>query len=114
MVSRDLQLSYDEGLKARENIVQLQKQFTRQTECTTANYIAQLELYTNLVCLVGIWLVFLGIYQTDTKGKLGWYISVLFFGGNPFFPQKGGHGPLFEGPNPHFEEKKVSRQTLTA
>jgi hypothetical protein len=37
-----------------------------------------------------------------------------FFGGNPFFPQKGGHGPLFEGPSPHFEEKRVSRQTLNS
>ena len=66
----------------------------------------KLELYTNLVFLVGIRLVFLGIYQTDTGGKLGRYISVYFFGGNPFCPRKGGHGPLFEGPSPHFEEKK--------
>jgi len=33
-----------------------------------ANFV---ELYTDLVFLVGIWLVFLGIYQTDTGGKLG-------------------------------------------
>jgi hypothetical protein len=36
-------------------------------------------MYTDLVFLVGIWLVFLGIYRTNTKGKLGRYISVLFF-----------------------------------
>ena len=36
-----------------------------------------LELYTASVFLVGIWLVFLGIYQTDTGGKLGRYLSVL-------------------------------------
>jgi hypothetical protein len=35
-----------------------------------------IELYTNLVFLVGIWLVFLDIYQTDTGGKLGRYILV--------------------------------------
>ncbi len=35
-----------------------------------------LELYTDLVFLVGIRLVFLGIYQTDTGGKLGRYILV--------------------------------------
>ncbi len=36
-----------------------------------------LELNTNSVFLVKIWLVFLGIYQTNTRGKLGWYRSVL-------------------------------------
>jgi hypothetical protein len=56
---------------------------------------SRIELYTDLVFLVGIWLVFLGIYQTGTGGKFGGYILVLFFGGNPFFPQKGGHGPHF-------------------
>jgi hypothetical protein len=38
-----------------------------------------------------------------------WYY---YFGGNPFFPRKGGHGSLFQGPSPHFEEKRVSRQTF--
>jgi hypothetical protein len=37
----------------------------------------QLELLTDSVFLVGIWLVFLGFYQTNTGGKLGRYISVL-------------------------------------
>jgi hypothetical protein len=36
-----------------------------------------LELYTDLVFSVGIRLVFLGIYLTDTGGKLGRYLSVL-------------------------------------
>jgi hypothetical protein len=36
-----------------------------------------LELGTTLVFLVGIWLVFLGFYRTDTGGKLSRYISVL-------------------------------------
>jgi hypothetical protein len=47
-----------------------------------------------------------------------WYHS---FGGNPFFPQKGGTGPLFDGKggtgplfdtaSPPFAEKRSSRQT---
>jgi hypothetical protein len=45
----------------------------------------KLELYTNSVFLVGIQLVFLGIYQTDTRGKRGWYISVLYFWREPLF-----------------------------
>jgi hypothetical protein len=71
-----------------------------------------LELYIDLVFWVGVRLVFLGFYRTDTGGKLGRYIWVLFFWREPIFPQKGCHGPLFEGPSPHFEEKRVSRQTL--
>jgi hypothetical protein len=35
-----------------------------------------LELFTDLVFLVGIGWNFLGILPTDTKGKLGWYILV--------------------------------------
>ncbi len=35
-----------------------------------------LELYTDSVFSVGIRSVFLGIYHTDTEGKLGRYISV--------------------------------------
>jgi hypothetical protein len=46
-----------------------------------------------------------------------------FFGGNPFFPQKGGNGPLFEEKggtsplfdtaSPPFAEKRSSRQIST-
>jgi hypothetical protein len=36
--------------------------------------IMSLELYINSVILVGIGQYFLGIYCTNTKGKLGWYI----------------------------------------
>jgi hypothetical protein len=50
------------------------------------------ELYTKLVFFGWYRSEFLGIYHTDTKGKLGQYQNV---GGNPFFPQKGGNGPLF-------------------
>jgi hypothetical protein len=54
-----------------------------------------LELYINLVILVCIGQYFFGIYRTDTKRKLGQYILVLFFGGNPFFSLKGGSWPPF-------------------
>jgi hypothetical protein len=38
----------------------------------------EIELYTDRVFLVGIRLVFLGNYRTDTGGKLGRYVlSVL-------------------------------------
>ncbi len=36
-----------------------------------------LELFTYLVFLVGMGWYFLGILPTNTKGKLGWYISVV-------------------------------------
>jgi hypothetical protein len=83
------------------------------TKCTqTLKIIPYSRFDTDSVFLVGIWLVFLGIYQTDTGGKHCWYISVLFFWWESLFLAKGGHGPHFEGPSPHFEEKRVSRQTL--
>jgi hypothetical protein len=46
---------------------------------------------------VGIRLVFLGFYRTDTipeENSVGTF-RYYYFGGNPFFRQKGGHGPLF-------------------
>jgi hypothetical protein len=85
---------------------------THRLAATGYSTIFQVELYTNLVCLVDIQLVFLGIYQTDTGGKLGRYILVLLFWRKPFFPQKGGHGPLFEEPSHHFEGKKGFLPTL--
>jgi hypothetical protein len=42
----------------------------------SATALALLELYTDSVFSVGIRSVFLGIYHTDTEGKLGRYISV--------------------------------------
>jgi hypothetical protein len=38
---------------------------------------APLELFRNLVFLVGIGWYFLGILPTDTEEKLGWYILAL-------------------------------------
>ncbi len=49
----------------------------RQKDLNTKRDALILELYTNLVFLAGIWLVFLGIFRTDTGGKLGWYLLVL-------------------------------------
>jgi hypothetical protein len=79
-----------------------------------------LELYIKSVFYSRYWSVFLGIYHTNTEGNLGRYISVSFFGGNPFFLQKGGTGPLFEEKGGHcplfdtasppFAEKRSSRQ----
>jgi hypothetical protein len=69
-------------------------------------------LYTKLVFFGQYWLVFLGIYHTDTNGTLGRYQNVAgnpFFlergAMGPFFPQKGGNDPLFEEPSPLFEGK---------
>ncbi len=59
------------------------------------------ELYTDSVFLVGIWLVFFGIYQTDTGGKLGRYISVFLFWREPlFFLERGVMAPFLRGPAP--------------
>jgi hypothetical protein len=59
------------------------------------------ELYTDSVFLVCIWLVFLGIYQTNTGGKLCRYISVLFFWREPlFFLERGVMAPFLRGPAP--------------
>jgi hypothetical protein len=57
---------------------------------------------TDLVFLVGIWLVFLGNYRTDTGGKLGRYILVLLFWQEPLFSSKGGSRPPFSGAQPPF------------
>jgi hypothetical protein len=54
-----------------------------------------LELFRNSVFLVGIGWYFLGILQTDTKEKLGWYILVLQIWREPLFHSKGGHWPPF-------------------
>ncbi len=61
-----------------------------------------LELYTHLVFLVSIRLVFLSIYQTDKGGKHGRYILVLFFLRKPLFSLKRGSWPPFWGAQPPF------------
>ncbi len=59
-----------------------------------------LELYPDLVFRYGIGWYFLGIFLTDTKGKLGKDLRYRTFGGNPFFAC---FCPLFDGPSPPFE-----------
>jgi hypothetical protein len=63
-------------------------------------------LFSDLVFLVGIGWYFLGILPTNTKGKLGWYISVSTNWREPLFPsKKGGLGPLMEHSAPLLREK---------
>jgi hypothetical protein len=71
------------------------------------------ELYTESVFFGRYRSVFLGIYHTDTKGKLGRYIRYQNFGGSlskkwrePPFSYKGGPRPPFCTLRPPFEEKK--------
>jgi hypothetical protein len=79
-----------------------------------------IELFTDLVFLVGISWYFLSILPTDTKGKLGWYILVSKkLAGAPFPIQKGGlwtpSGALslpFEGKRVSCRLKKKSSQKL--
>ncbi len=56
-----------------------------------------IELYTDSVFLVGIRSAFLGIYQTNTRGKLGQYISFFFLVGTPFFLKRGVMAPFLRG-----------------
>ncbi len=77
------------------------------------NYIV--ELYPDLVFRYGIGWYFLGIFLTDTEGKLGKDLRYHTFGGNPFFPR---FCPLFDGPSPFGGEfpqnftKRSSRRIL--
>jgi hypothetical protein len=73
---------------------------SRTRACFSLLNMILVELYPDLVFWYGIGWYFLGIFLTDTKGKLGkdlWYST---FGGNPFFPR---FCPLFDGPSPPFE-----------
>jgi hypothetical protein len=72
-----------------------------------------LELYPNLVFWYGMGWYFLGIFLTDTKGKLGKDLRYRTFGGNPFFAR---FCPLFDGPSPPFEEssRKISQNGAPA
>jgi hypothetical protein len=66
------------------------------------------------------WSVFLGIYHTDTEGKLGQYFRYQKFGGSPskiggspLFPKKGGPRPPLCTLCPPFEEKKEFPQNFS-
>jgi hypothetical protein len=78
----------------------------------------QIELYIKSVFSGRYWLVFLGIYHTNTKENLGRYILVSFFLAGtpfslkkgalaPFLRVKGGTGHLFDTASPPFAEKTV-------
>jgi hypothetical protein len=69
-------------------------------------------LYTNSVFSVGIRLVFLGIYRTDTGGKLGRYISVFFLAGTPIFLERGVTAPFLRGPAPVLRKKGFPTKPL--
>jgi hypothetical protein len=47
-----------------------------------------LELYPDLVFWFGIGRYFLGIFPTDTEGKLGWDVLVLYIWQEPLFSLK--------------------------
>ena len=70
---------------------------------------SRLELCTESVFFGRYRSVFLGIYHTDTGGKLGRYISASKRGQLPLFPEKGGNAPLLEEPNLPFQEKRGER-----
>ncbi len=69
-----------------------------------------LELYPDSVFRFGIGRYFPGIFPTDTEGKLGRDILVLYILREPLFPSKGGLCPLFDGSSPPVEGKISSRQ----
>jgi hypothetical protein len=72
-----------------------------------------LELDPDSVFWYGIGWYFLGIFLTDTKGKLGKDLRYRTFGGNPFFPR---FCPLFDGPSPPLEgsSRKISQKGAPA
>jgi hypothetical protein len=66
-----------------------------------------LELFTDMVFLVGNGWYFPGIYYTNTKENLGWYIlNFKFLAGAPFSLQKGGLWIPFGALSPPFEKKE--------
>jgi hypothetical protein len=75
---------------------------------------AYVELYPDSVFRCGIGWYFLGIFLTDTEGKLGKDLPYRTFGGNPFFPR---FCPLFDGPSSPFEggsSRKISQNGAPA
>ncbi len=81
--------------------------------CTGFSLNSRVVRYPDSVFRYGIGWYFLGIFLTDTKGKLGkdlWYCT---FGGNPFFAR---FCPLFDGPSPPFEgsSRKISQNGAPA
>ncbi len=69
--------------------------------------VSSLELYPNSVYRFGIGRYFLGIFHTDTEGKLGKAFSILHLAGTPFFPQREASAPFLMDQAPLLREKKV-------
>jgi hypothetical protein len=84
-----------------QNIAYWYKTYIQQTQ-------KKLELYPDLVIWYGIGWHFLGIFLTDTEGKLSKDLRYRTFGGNPFFAP---FCPIFDGPSPPFEgsSRKISQ-----
>jgi hypothetical protein len=77
-------------------------------------------LLTESVFFGRYWSVFIGIYHTDTEGKLGQYFRYQNFGGSPSknwreppFSQEGGASAPFCTLHPPFEEKKEFRRNFS-
>jgi hypothetical protein len=68
-----------------------------------------LELYPDSVFRFGIGWYFPVFSQPIPDENLAGTFRYCTFGGNPFFPSKGGFCPLFDGPSPPFEGKISSR-----
>jgi hypothetical protein len=90
------------GVTIRRN-----KYITHQSYLKMYHKIMQkLKLYTESVFFGRYWSVFLGIYHTDTDGKLGRYISVSKREQlPPFFLKRGAMAPFLMSSAP-FEEKR--------
>ncbi len=88
------------GSSGRENLMFFFSTKKAQDACREVVTCARgiiLELNIESVFSGWYWLVFLGIYHTNTEGNLGWYILVSFFWREPLFPSKRGHWPPFRG-----------------
>jgi hypothetical protein len=66
----------DTGLGVKRGLILLRASPKTVLAGNVSPIVCFLELYTDSVFSVGIRSVFLGIYHTDTEGKLGRYISV--------------------------------------
>jgi hypothetical protein len=62
-------------------------------------------LYPDSVFWFGISRYFLGIFHTDTKGKLGKAFGILHLAGTPFFPQREASAPFLMDQAPLLREK---------
>ncbi len=76
---------------------------TRSSSVIIATMPTSLQLYPNSVFRYGIGWYFLGIFLTNTEGKLGKDLRYRTFGGNPFFPRY--QSPPLEGSSRKISQK---------